>query len=225
LYTEEQSFLGGIHSSGFNIGYRKGIIKKYYLTTYYHIDFGSLKHPKEYHQSLRTQSILHNIPSANGFVYGKQNSFYALRGGLGAKRYFSEKAKRKGVAVALSYEAGPALGITKPYYLDIRKYDGDRYKIEAERYSEETKADFLDLNSIAGSSSFLKGITHLGIIPGIQGKASLNFSFGEQEQFVKALEAGMLIDVYARKIPIMVETPNTAYFINFYVGVEIGKRK
>ncbi|MFZ1713891.1 MAG: hypothetical protein WAT88_01260, partial [Saprospiraceae bacterium] len=63
------------------------------------------------------------------------------------------------------------------------------------------------------------------IIPGIQGKASLNFSFGEQEQFVKALEAGMLIDVYARKIPIMVETPNTAYFINFYVGVEIGKRK
>jgi hypothetical protein len=225
LYNEETSFLGGIHSSGFNIGYRKGIIKKYYLTTYYHIDLGGLKHPKEYQQTLRAQSALHNITSANSFIYGKQNSFFALRGGLGAKRYFSEKARRKGVAVALTYEGGPSIGLLKPYYLDLRKFNDDQYFIQPTKYSAKIKEEFLNLNNIAGSSSLLKGITEMDIIPGIQGKVMLNFSFGDVESSVKSLEAGLMLDIYTRKIPIMIEEPNTAYFINFYVGVEFGKRK
>lgn len=225
LYNEESAFLGGIHSSGFNLGYRKGIIKKYYLTTYYHIDLGGLKHPREYQQTLRAQSALHNITSANSFIYGKQNSFFALRGGLGAKRYFSEKARRKGVAVALTYEGGPSIGLVKPYYLDLRKFNDDQYYIEPTKYNPKIKEEFLNLNNIAGSSSLLKGITEMDIIPGIQGKVMLNFSFGDIESSVKSLEAGLMVDIYTRKVPIMIEEPNTAYFINFYVGVEFGKRK
>ncbi len=225
LYTEETSFQGGLHSSGIYLGYRKGVIKKYYLTTFYHLEIANLKHPKEYHQSLRAQSVLHNIPSGNGFTYGKQNSFFALRGGLGAKRYYSEKTKRKGVSVALSYEGGPSLGVVKPYYLDLSKFQKDRYFIEATRYSEKVRAEFLDLNKIAGSSSILKGLTQISVIPGIQGKAALNFSFGDGDQYIKSFEAGLAMDVYLRKIPIMVETPNTAYFINFFLGIDFGKRK
>lgn len=225
LYNEETTFTGGIHSSGFNLGYRKGIIKKYYLTTFYDIDFGNLKHPKEYLQSLRAQSALHNITSANSFIYGKQNSFFTLRGGLGVKRYFSEKARRKGVAVALTYEGGPSVGIIKPYYLDLRKFNADQWHLEATRYSPKIKDEFLELNNIAGSSSFFKGLGQMDIIPGVQGKAMLNFSFGDQENFVRSLEAGLMVDVYTRKVPIMIEEPNTAYFINFYIGVEFGKRK
>lgn len=225
LYSEESSFQVGLHSSGFYLGYRKGLIKKYYLTTFYHFDLANLKHPKEYHQSIRAQSVLHNIPSGNGFTYGKQNSFFALRGGLGARRYYSEKAKRKGVSVALTYEGGASLGILKPYYLDISTYENDRYFIRAIRYSENSKSEFLDLNKIAGSSSVLKGLTQISVIPGLQGKAALNFAFGEAEQFIKSLEAGLGIDVYMRKIPIMIESPNTAYFINFFLGIDFGKRK
>ncbi len=225
LYTDESTFIGGIHSSGFNLGYRKGVIKKYYLTNFYQLDFGNLKHPKEYHQNLRTQTILHNVSSGNGFVYGKQNSFFSLRGGIGAKRYFSEKAKRKGVAVSLTYEGGASVGIIKPYYIDIKKFNGDRYFLEPTRYTEKNKETFLDIDNIAGASSFLKGINQLNIIPGFHAQSTLNFSFGDAEQFVKAFEAGLMVDVYTRKIPIMVSTPNTAFFINFYVGVEFGKRK
>jgi len=225
LYTEEYTVQVDLQSSGYKLGYRKGTIKKYYLTNFYQLDFGHLKHPKEYHQSLRTQSILHNITSANGFIYGKQNSFFAVRGGIGAKRYFSEKAKRKGISIALTYEAGPSLGITKPYYLDIRRYNGDRYFIKAEKYTEANRKDFLDLNSIAGSSSSLRGLTEINLIPGIQGKAAINFTFGEVEEYIKSLEAGLMFDLYARKIPIMIDVPNSAYFINFYVGIQLGRRK
>lgn len=225
LYNEEYTIQVDLQSSGYKLGYRKGTIKKYYLTKFYQLDFGHLKHPKEYHQSLRTQSILHNITSANGFIYGKQNSFFAIRGGIGAKRYFSEKAKRKGISIALTYEGGPSLGITKPYYLDIRRYNGDRYYINAEKYSAANREQFLDLNSIAGSSSSLRGLTEINLIPGIQGKAAINFTFGEVEEYIKSLEAGLMLDLYARKIPIMIDVPNSAYFINFYIGIQLGRRK
>ncbi|MDZ4708185.1 MAG: hypothetical protein SH818_07240 [Saprospiraceae bacterium] len=225
LYNEEYTVQVDLQSSGYKLGYRKGTIKKYYLTKFYQLDFGHLKHPKEYKQSLRTQSILHNITSANGFIFGKQNSFFALRGGIGAKRYFSEKAKRKGISVALTYEGGPSLGITKPYYLDIRRYNGDRYFVKAEKYSEANREQFLDLNSIAGSASTLRGLTELNLIPGIQAKGAINFTFGEVEEYIKSLEAGLMIDLYARKIPIMIDAPNSAYFINFYLGIQLGRRK
>ena len=42
-----------------------------------------------------------------------------LRVGMGAKRYFSEKAKRKGIAIGINYQAGVSLGLLKPYYLDF----------------------------------------------------------------------------------------------------------
>lgn len=95
LYTDEKSVFGGIHTSGFSMGYRKGNIKKYYLTSFYQFEISSLKHPKEYFQNLRTQSILHNITSSGGFVYGKQNSFFTLRGGVGSKRFFLRKRSAK----------------------------------------------------------------------------------------------------------------------------------
>jgi hypothetical protein len=225
LYTDEKSVFGGIHTSGFSMGYRKGNIKKYYLTSFYQFEISSLKHPKEYFQNLRTQSILHNITSSGGFVYGKQNSFFTLRGGVGSKRFFSEKAKRKGVAVALTYGGGASLGILKPYYLELKTFDGDKYFLKPTRYESKNEKDFLDIDKIAGSASFVKGLNQLGVIPGFQGHASANFSFGEQEQYIKAFEAGLKVDVYTRKIPIMVQTPNTAFFINFYLGIEFGKRK
>lgn len=225
LYTEEKSFTAGLHTSGLNLGYRKGNIRKYYLTNFFQFELSTLKHPKEYYQNLRTQSILHNISSSGGFVYGKQNSFFALRGGIGAKRYFSEKARRKGVAVALTYGGGMSLGVTKPYYLDIKTFDRDRYSLTPTRYDGKNAAQFLDIDNIASAASFFKGFNQLGIIPGFQGHTSANFSFGEQEQFVKAIEAGIKVDVFTRKVPIMILTPNTAIFINFYLGIEFGKRK
>lgn len=225
LYTDEKSVFGGIHTSGFNFGYRKGNIKKYYLTSFYQFELSTLKHPKEYFQNLRTQSILHNITSSGGFVYGKQNAFFTLRGGVGSKRYFSEKAKRKGIAVALTYGGGASLGITKPYYLELKTFDGDRHSLKPTKYEPKNENEFLDIDKIAGAASFVRGLNQLSVIPGFQAHFSANFSFGEQEQYVKAFETGIKMDVFTRKIPIMIQTPNTAFFINFYLGIEFGKRK
>ena len=41
---------------------------------------------------------------------------------------------------------------------------------------------------------------------------------------VKALEAGIMIDAYGKKIPIMAFTENKQVFFNFYLTIMLGKK-
>ena len=106
LYKQEKSVDIQLHTNGFALGYNSAKIKKYYLTRFYHIGIGLVKHPKEYRQSVNYQGGNFLLKSSSAFAYGKQNTLLMVRAGLGEKRYFSEKARRKGVAVGISYEGG-----------------------------------------------------------------------------------------------------------------------
>ena len=101
-----------LQTDGFSVGINIGQLKTYYLTRYFNFEFGELRHQKRFRQSFDFQQQASRISKA--FVYGKQNNLYVLRGGFGEKRYLSEKAKRRGVAVGISYEGGLSLGILNP---------------------------------------------------------------------------------------------------------------
>ncbi len=68
------------------------------------------------------------------------------------------------------------------------------------------------------------------MVPGLNFRAALHFDWGAYDEFVKALEAGIMADFYFKKIPIMVESPsvpnaeNRAFFINLYLTLQLGKR-
>ncbi|MCB0375397.1 MAG: hypothetical protein KDD04_05710, partial [Sinomicrobium sp.] len=148
IYNKEFSIDFKIHTNGFGLGVNVGTLKTYYLTRFFNIEIGELKHPREFRQNFDFQ-----LPGSNrisrAFIFGKQNSFFVLRGGVGEKRYLSEKARRKGLAVGISYEAGPSLGIQKPYYLELLRFldAGNDFVIRSERYSEENADRFLNINN------------------------------------------------------------------------------
>lgn len=227
LYNEEQTFEFRLHTNGLSFGYNKGTILKYYLTRTFHLDIGYLRHPKEFRQNLRSQAVLQSLTSTSGYIYGKQNSLLTIRGGLGQIRYFGEKAKRKGVAVGLSYEAGPSLGILKPYYLDLKRFDeenGSGVRPSSERYSEENASLFLDPNSIYSYSGFFKGLGQIKIIAGVQARGAVHFSWGSNDKYVKILESGVMIDFYARRMPLLINEQNRSLFVNLYLSLQFGKR-
>jgi hypothetical protein len=149
VYNKEFAVGLRMHTNGFSLGVNLGEIKTYYRTRYWHFEIGELQHPKEFRQSFDTPSTV-NGRISRAFKYGKENSLLVLRAAIGEKRYFSEKAKYKGVAVGLSYEAGATLGMLKPYYLELRAGDG-RASITT-KYSETTAARFLDIWQIQGAS-------------------------------------------------------------------------
>ena len=230
LYKEERSFDIQLHTNGFAIGANFGTIQKYYLTRYYHLSFGILKHPREYRQPVNFQSGTVLIKTSSAFAYGKQNNLMVLRAGLGEKRYFSEKAKRKGVAVGVSYEGGFSLGFLKPYYLNLNRTEvgSNESFISTEKYSEENHDVFLDINRIYGSASFFKGIDEITVLPGLHGKVGAHFSVGAFDQYVRALELGLMFDLYFKRVPIMIFTENVRnqpFFLNAYATVQLGKRR
>ena len=224
IYNQDFAIGARLHTNGLAVGINVGKLQTYYLTKYWHVEIGELQHPKEYRQSFDTPSTL-NGRISRAFKYGKQNNLFVLRGGVGAKRYFSEKAKHKGVAVGLSYEGGATLGLLKPYYLELR--DGDGQFSHSTRYSEETADRFLDIWQIHGASSWTKGIGEISLQPGVHGKFSVHFDWGAFDEYLKAVEGGVMVDAFARKMPIMVEKDNVQnqqFFINLFLHLQFGKR-
>ena len=69
VFEKETSFDIRLHTNGFAFALNFGNLKTYYLTRYYHIEVGEVKHPKEY----RNTFVLNFSPGrdSRSFIYGK----------------------------------------------------------------------------------------------------------------------------------------------------------
>jgi len=232
VYDKEFTFDVRLHTHGLALAVNIGRIKTYYKTRFYHFEIGELRHPKEERQSFDYPSFS-NGQSSKSFIFGKQNSLYVARAAIGEKRYFSEKAKEKGLSIGISYMAGATLGLLKPYYLELYRFNEPGSSapfISSEKYSEENAATFLDITHIFGSSGFSRGLSEISVLPGLHAKGGVHFDWGAFDEFVKAIEVGVMVDAFFKKVPIMVENPeiqnaeNRPFFVNLYITLQLGKR-
>lgn len=209
------------HTASMGLGLDYGFIKENGLTHSIHLGFLSLKHPREIRQP-SNGGVGSSLNAVSTYIYGKRNQLYSIHVGYGGKYYFSEKAKTQGIAVGVSYSAGPALGLVKPYYLNLRTGQGDA---TPQAYTEENSATFLNDSEIQGASGFAYGWSELSFEPGVYLKAGLNFDWGsKQQQVAKMLEIGMMLDIYTKEISIMLTDDNQAIFPTLYASFQIGKR-
>ena len=228
-----------LQTNGFAIGVNIGKLKTYYKTSFIHLSIGELKHPKEHknRDDIRTSGLQEN---ARSYVFGKQNNLFAFRAGLGVKRYLSEKARRKGLAVGISYELGPTLGLLKPYYLDLRRSEVSNQNLVSQKYTGDNADLFLNTDRIFGASSVLKGLGEVKVRPGIHLRGGINFDWGAFDEMAKSMEIGIMADVFFGDINILIDDAevvspkpavilpenvnNQPFFINFYVNIQLGKR-
>lgn len=228
VYRYENAFDFSLHTHGFMLGYNTGRILTYDKTRYYHFSIGYMRDPRERRQN---KNIPFNGMTSKSFTYGKLNSMYVLRAGIGRKKYLSEKAKRKGIAIGYSYELGPAVAMLKPNYLYLlftESQNGTQVDdLRAERYSDDNSEVFLDYSRIFGGTGFSQGWRELTFTPGLQARGGILFSLGAYDKYVKMLEVGVMADVFIKKIPILVETEaesNKPFFINLYLTLQLGSR-
>ncbi len=227
IYKKEWALDLRMHENGFSVAYNSGKIVSYHRTNYYQLELGFTKDPRE-----KTQSRISTIGGSGTFTYGKINSFFNLRAGVGVKRYLSEKEKRKGVAVGYTYVIGPSLALMKPYYLDLIKVEeigGEiRPVIRSEKYDGTNADDFLNSSTIASRSSFFKGFEEISVRAGVHGKVGAHIAMGAFDKYVKAFETGFMFDIFPSKIPIFIETEgvkNRHYFLRVYFNLHLGSRK
>ena len=196
--------------------------KDYYKTSYWGANAGVIKHPREVKTAERAVQFGQNSGS---FVYGKRNSLIPIRAFKGWKRYYSGKDLRRGVAVGTSLELGVTAAILKPYVLEITPTDPVSPNAEFFTY-EEDPIGFADRGRINGTGGLRRGWSDASLLPGVNARAAVHLDWGAFDEFVKAMEAGVMVDVFPRSVPLLIEpAQNTPLFVNFFVSVHLGKRR
>ncbi len=243
IYDRETVFDLRLLSDGYELGVNIGRLKTYYRTEFFHFGIGELKHHREFKNR---DGIVGGGTSigrnSRSYVYGKQNNFYALRAGYGVKRYYSEKARKKGLAIGVSYEGGPTLGLLKPYFLEINRANMDGQNGPSiERFNGDNANFFLNTDRIFGAAPAINGFSEIKVRPGVHLTGALHFDWGAFDQYVKAIEVGIAADIFFQNVPILIDeaeftalgptlnvepinVSNRPYFLNFYISFQLGKR-
>jgi hypothetical protein len=213
FFRNERSFAVLLNSDGLGISYREAKRKNYLNKSLLEIEFGTLKHPKEYR-------ISNPYTTGTGtFVFGKLNSVFYLRAGIGHQREIYSKADLGGVAVRYFYSGGPVLALYKPiYYRVLYPVTIQEFEIREEKF----EVSIHDPADIYSKASFFKGIDETKVLPGLFAKGGFNFEYSRQDKVIHAIEAGVQINAFPKSIPIMANTDNKAIFFSLFVSYRFG---
>ncbi|MFM7054877.1 MAG: hypothetical protein ACKOX7_09050 [Bacteroidota bacterium] len=205
-----------LHSAGWGVDYRRGKNITASKKKTIEFDLVNIRHPKE------IRSVNPYFDNAKPFFYGKLNSVIVIRGGIGRQKILYSKAEKAGVEVRFLYSGGFSLALAKPVYLYIL-YPTDfrgEYEVVIEKYDPDKH--FVD--NIYGRAPSTSGFDGIKPYPGAYAKTGLSFEYGSNSSSIKCLEAGVCFDAYAKEIPIMAYSDNSAYYMNVYLNLVFGRR-
>lgn len=216
VYSKQSIFGIQLRTNGYGGFYEFGKMKTSRKTTIFRLDINETKSQKE--EKLPNGSVFFGNP----FIYGKVNHFYPVTLGIGQQYFLGQKGNKNGVAVSAVYTAGLALGLLRPYYLDVRNpLTGSDTTI---KYTQSDSALFLG-PTIIGGGGFGKGWSEIKVRPGGFVKAALRFDYGRFNEVVSGIEAGVSLEFYAQKIPIMLYQKDKRLFFQGYISLDFGRRK
>lgn len=215
FFRNERSGAILLNSDGFGLNYREAKRINYLNKSFFEIGAGTLKHPKEYKSS-------NSYGQGSGsFVFGKLNTVFYLRGGLGRQHEIFTKADRGGVAVRYFYSAGPVIAAYKPiYYRILYQVQGAPYYFELRE--EKFDKTLHDPSLIYSKASFFKGLDETKVLPGLYAKGGFNFEYSKQDKIIHAIEIGAQINTFLKSIPIMSSPDNRSVFFSLFISYRFG---
>ncbi|KPL12479.1 MAG: hypothetical protein AMS26_17580 [Bacteroides sp. SM23_62] len=214
FYRNEKSLGISLNSNGMGISGRYAKRLNARKKTIWEIDGANIKHPKE----VRISNYYYNNRS---FVFGKQNLFLNLRGGWGKQHEMFRKVDRGGISIRRYFTVGPAIGFLKPIYYEVFKAGGggvNDYYISEEKFDPS-----IHLGYIYGRASFFKGFNEIAVVPGVYGRFGLSFEYSKSDITIHAIETGVSLDLFPKKIEIMATEQNNFYFLTLFVAYRFGK--
>lgn len=217
-YKHEASGGVRIQTNGFTVFGEYGWIKDIKRTRLLQLEYS-------YFIDYRQKKQNSPLQGGRDYVFGLQNRFHTIRLAYGFKRVLADKAARNGVCVSATFFGGVSLGLLKPYYLNLlQPSDGGSPAVKAERYSAANESRFLDRDSILEAAPIRYGLNQMQPVAGAHIKAAIDFDWGSKDAFVKALEAGVMLDVYYKRLPILINNTNRFYQASFFISFQFGKR-
>jgi len=219
----EKENYGGLnfHSRGFGAQARLLSYQDGFNKVGWEMELTKIRHPKE---TLTPDRLLGN---SRGFVFGRINTFFALRGGLAKEKILFDKTDQGSISITWVYSGGLSLGLLKPIYVQfIEPNENGINTSVVRRYNpSEMPASF-----VIGEASFFRGFDEMRFRPGLYFKTGFSFDFQLLDDQITALEVGVLHDYYVQ--PVRIFTPdlregdvNKAGFLQIYFAFNFGKKK
>jgi hypothetical protein len=75
---------------------------------------------------------------------------------------------------------------------------------------------------IYSKAPFTKGLNETKVLPGLFGKLGFNFEYSKEEKLIHAVEVGVSLSAFPKKVPIMATTENKAVFFSLFVSYRFG---
>jgi hypothetical protein len=213
FFRNEKTFAILLNTDGFGLSYREGKRINYLNKKLLEFEFSTLKDAKE----VKISNPYIETPGT--FVFGKLNSVFLIRGGIGRQHEIYKKADQGGVAIRYFYTGGPVISFAKPiYYKILDPISQYEYQIKEEKFDIKT----IDPSMIYSKSSFFKGLNETKILPGIFAKGGFNFEYSKQDKIIHAIELGAQVNLFPKEIPIMATTSNKAIFFSLFASYRFG---
>jgi len=228
LYRKEKSGSIMLATQGYGVGFRFGTNLTYYKNRMFEFDLVEMTDPTQ------VRRYNPNFPNPKSYFYSKLNYLFILRSGIGRQLLIARKPYWGGLEVRAFYYGGLDIGLARPSYLYINYYTVADNQIilshtDLERYNPETDFPYIGqnpnvLSDIYGRGPFLSGFSKIKFYPGVYTKGGFNFEFGNQNNSIKALEIGAILDVFPIPVPIMAFKKSNYYFLSGYLSFYFGKR-
>lgn len=212
IFSKQSAFGIKLNTDGYGLSYEIGRFKSARVANIFQIEINEKKHKKE-----KRTSLLNGF-NFNSVIYGKLNNFYQVKLNAGQQRIIGGKGNKNGVAVMAVYTGGLAVGLQKPYFVDVIDNAQQRYR--------KTYPEIIDNNYIEqGASGFTVGWDKVQPKFGLSTKGALRFDYGRFNETVSAIEVGLNAEYYFGKVAQMAYNPEKSFFFNAYISLLLGRRK
>jgi hypothetical protein len=175
------------------------------------LDLVHIKNPKEF----RVSDLSNN--SSNSFIAYKTQYLFTFRPHYGQELVLFGKAPEEGVHINALLQAGPSLGLLKPYYV-LYENGADAVATSVPYTSD------IPLNQIRGPGGPLDGLNQLKTLWGVHAKASLTFEFGPTKGSTVGIELGVLAEAYRQKYVLLPVAPSRSSFTSLFLSVYFGSK-
>lgn len=214
LTRNEQSGHVLLNTNGWGLGYCYGKMVNARKKTLWNAEFNFIKSSKE----MKINNPY--FPDGRRFVYGKENDLLNLRLGYGKLKRIYSKMDQGGLEVRFFYHFGPTIAFLKPVYYEVLYYNSTLgYDIKTEQFSSSIHS-YVD---IYGGSSIFEGFSELSVVPGLYARVGTSFEFSKKDLVINALEGGVSIDLFPKKVPIMANDKNSVYYLSLFISYRFGQ--
>ncbi len=218
IYQKQSIFGVKLKTDGYGAFLEFARFKTARKSNLYSLELGERKNSKEEKITSAQGGYL-----SNPYIFGKINNFYYAKLGYAQQRLIGNKGNKNGVAVSAIYGGGLSAALLKPYYLKVG--DPNTNEVKDVKYNNNDDVFLNNPNLVLGASGFGKGFGELKFTPGAYVKTAMRFDYGRYNELVSAIEVGLNVEVYTKKLPVMLLNKDRQLFFNAYAAIAFGRRK